>query len=118
MEMLQALQARKSLLESQLKAALGEDYNRSLFGSGYSWGEVGERKLPYGYVGDWIAEVKKLELEITKKLEAMNQNDILRAMQSEDVPPDYRELVSAYFEKLSREQAKRKEAVAPPEKKE
>ena len=116
MEMLQALQARKQLLESQLKAALGKDYNGTLFGSGYNWGAVGEKKLPYNYVGDWIAEVKKLEQEITQKLEMMNQNDILRAMQNEDVPPDYRELVSAYFEKLSREQAKKKEAVSPEEK--
>ncbi|MBI4027975.1 MAG: hypothetical protein HY360_23525 [Verrucomicrobia bacterium] len=60
----------------------------------------------YANLGDWIKTVSLLQTELDAQLQAISQLDLLRAMQNEDAPPEYREMVNAYFERLSRETAK------------
>ncbi len=54
-------------------------------------------------LADRINALSKLQTEIEEQLQSLSQLDTLRAMQNEDIPPEYRELVSSYFERLSRE---------------
>ncbi len=61
-------------------------------------------------LADWIREVQSYQEEIVSLLDKTSDGDALKAMRDEDVPPEYRDLVNAYFEKLSRESLQKPKA--------
>ncbi|MDD2708356.1 MAG: hypothetical protein PHV34_10130, partial [Verrucomicrobiae bacterium] len=108
-EWFKELEARQQSLEAELRMGLNWDPGLSrLCGRlhdhwAYVPGYAGEWKLVHPQLGELVGDLSKIHRALESRLKEVFFSDLLGAMQNEDVPPEYRELVNAYFERLSRE---------------
>lgn len=115
MDAMESLEERQVALQIELKVAMGiteamtqlektlAENRKVLKEPVTSWTVYGGA---YANIGDWIKAINRLQTELDAQIQTISQADLLRAMQNEDAPPEYRELVNAYFERLSRETGK------------
>ena len=114
-EWLAALQKRRAPLQKQLHAAASDqmdDTPRSI-----SQADLAALMLPTGIdrltpfaLDQLAAALDSAQTVLRERLRLLSQRDLLESMQGQAVPREYRELVTAYFLKLSREEA---DAVGP-----
>ncbi len=97
-EWIKKLEERSHILQSEIEAALGAR------GTNFQIAKLGLQELyDSGHLNDGIHVLNTLQNLIESELEKLMSPDLLKAMQDEEIPPEYRDLVNAYFEKLSRQ---------------
>jgi hypothetical protein len=112
---MKSIEDRSGTLEIELRTSLGltegmkqleqvfKKNRQPLKGPVNSWTIYGG---PYANIGDWIKAISRVQTEMDAQVQSVSQADLLGQMKNEDAPPEYRDLVNAYFERLSREPVK------------
>ena len=108
-EWVAAFQKRRTPLDKQLAAAAADQWDGQL--SRLGQGELKGGKLAGptrleavtpSALEQMADALESAETVLRERLRLLSQRDLLQSMQGQTVPPEYRELVTAYFLKLSR----------------